>query len=354
MMEMFCAQDAEPEAVDVEAAPAPPTEAEMTKERDDVQVILASFLSPNEAARWLAKYDACEVTVADIEHEKERRQAASDPTLPENQHGKAPETSLEERVAIMQENLSMPADIVYDLLSAAGSTIVVIADDSTSMNIDVEDSDLGPGTTRWNELRHMLSQLVSMLLVIDHTEFHLKFLNEPSSDWHIIRSEDDLATCFAYKQRAFGETPLVRTLQMANSGYGKRDGAETFVLVVTDGVPTDVPNTADGLEPNPSQKVEIIRKTLSSRPKGIYYNFIMCTDDAEVSDLYNKVVDPVFGCDCTNDFKTERALCAAKGNDVNMNKYLAKCILGGKFTRKYDNLNEKKVIVCCGAACAVS
>ena len=138
------------------------------------------------------------------------------------------------------------------------------------MNIDVEDSDLGPGTTRWNELRHMLSQLVSMLLVIDHTEFHLKFLNEPSSDWHIIRSEDDLATCFAYKQRAFGETPLVRTLQMANSGYGKRDGAETFVLVVTDGVPTDVPNSADGLEPNPSQKVEIIRKTLSSRPKGIY------------------------------------------------------------------------------------
>ena len=36
----------------------------------------------------------------------------------------------EERVAIMQEKLSMPADIIHDLLSVAGSTIVVIADDS--------------------------------------------------------------------------------------------------------------------------------------------------------------------------------------------------------------------------------
>ena len=363
-MEVFCAEGlclpvaepvAEP-AMNVEGAPAP-TEEEMTKEREDVQVLLASFLSPDEAARWLAKYDACEVTVADIENEKERKQAASDPTLPQNQHGKAIEVSLEERVAIMQEKLSMPADIIHDLLSVAGATIVVIADDSTSMNLDVEDSDLGPGTTRWNELRHMLSQLVSMLLVIDHSEFHLKFLNEPSSDWHIIRSEDDLATCFAYKQRAFGETPLVRNLQMTNSGYGKREDAETFVLVVTDGVPTDVPLTASGLEPSAAQKVEVIRKELSGRHHHggrIYYNFIMCTDDAEVSGLYNSVVDPVFGCDCTNDFKTERALCATKGNDINMNKFLAKCILGGKFTRKYDNLNEKKVVVCCGAACTVS
>ena len=62
--------------------------------------------------------------------------------------------------------------------------------------------------------------------------------------------------------------------------------------------------------------------------------------------MYQSVVDPVPGCDVTDDFASERALCATKGNDLNYNQYLAKCILAGKLA-KYDFLNEKKVGGCC-------
>ena len=50
----------------------------------------------------------------------------------------APPLTLAERVATMQESLGLPEDIVKDLLDHAGAAVVVIADDSSSMNEQIE------------------------------------------------------------------------------------------------------------------------------------------------------------------------------------------------------------------------
>ena len=72
----------------------------------------------------------------------------------------------------------------------------------------------------------MLSKLVTMLLVVDHDDgFHLLFMNDASHQWHTIRSDRDLAVCFAYKQRAEGQTPLLGTLNLTNQARPLRGRA---------------------------------------------------------------------------------------------------------------------------------
>ena len=61
--------------------------------------------------------------------------------------------TLGDRVQQMQMELDLPEDIVQDLLTLAGSDIIVIADDSSSMN-SVAEPGSGSVATRWDELRN--------------------------------------------------------------------------------------------------------------------------------------------------------------------------------------------------------
>ena len=57
-------------------------------------------------------------------------------------------------------------------------------------------------------------------------------------------------------------------------------------------------------------------------------------------EMYTKCVDPIWGCDITDDYVSEKKECERKGNKLSQNKWLAKCVLGGKMGRKYDKLDE--------------
>ena len=60
----------------------------------------------------------------------------------------------------MQLELDLPEEIVRDLLSCSGTDIVVIADDSSSMNTVCDTTNISKPITRWGELRNTLEQLV--------------------------------------------------------------------------------------------------------------------------------------------------------------------------------------------------
>ena len=64
------------------------------------------------------------------------------------------------RVQRMQMELELPEDIVNDLLSLAGSDLVVIADDSASMNLVAEPGS-GSVLTRWDELKNTCGDAAS-------------------------------------------------------------------------------------------------------------------------------------------------------------------------------------------------
>ena len=243
---------------------------------------------------------------------------------------------LADRVEKMRAELDMPPEYVEDLLRLVGTDIVVVADDSGSMN-SVSDNLAGGPKTRWQELQQTLRLLATMLLVIQHTDgFWLKFLND--AEWYEITSTAQLEEIFAGKPRARGKTPLLGNLAPVIEGFG-RDDRDTLLLILTDGEPSDC-------------EFDELSHLIKSKPDDVFCSFAMCTDEADVVELYNKVVDPIFGCDITDDYAAECREAKRVGNALSPFQWLAKMLLV-KYD-KYDALDERKLDGRRRACCALS
>ena len=243
---------------------------------------------------------------------------------------------LADRVEKMRAELDMPPEYVEDLLRLVGTDIVVIADDSGSMN-SVSDNLAGGPKTRWQELQQTLRLLATMLLVVEHTDgCWLKFLND--AEWYKITSTAQLEEIFAGKPRARGKTPLLGNLAPVIEGFG-RDDRDTLLLILTDGEPSDC-------------EFDELSHLIKSKPDDVFCSFAMCTDEADVVELYNKVVDPIFGCDITDDYAAECREAKRVGNALSPFQWLAKMLLV-KYD-KYDALDERKLDGRRRACCALS
>ena len=243
---------------------------------------------------------------------------------------------LADRVEKMRAELDMPPEYVEDLLRLVGTDIVVIADDSGSMN-SVSDNLAGGPKTRWQELQQTLRLLATMLLVVEHKDgCFLKFLND--AEWYKITSTAQLEEIFAGKPRARGKTPLLGNLAPVIEGFG-RDDRDTLLLILTDGEPSDC-------------EFDELSHLIKSKPDDVFCSFAMCTDEADVVELYNKVVDPIFGCDITDDYAAECREAKRVGNALSPFQWLAKMLLV-KYD-KYDALDERKLDGRRRACCALS
>jgi len=242
---------------------------------------------------------------------------------------------LSERLATMRETLGLPDQYVHDLLKLVGTDIVVVADDSGSMNAITDPRKITEPVTRWEELQQTLRMLVTMLLVVEHVDgFWLKFLND--TEWYKITEKDQLEQIFMAKPRAHGKTPLKANLEPIMQGYGS-DEKDTLLLILTDGEPSDC-------------SFEELSQIIRGKRPDVFCSFAMCTDENEVVDRYNQVVDPIQGCDITDDFASERAEAIRFGNKLTPYQWLAKMLLV-KFP-KYDHLDEKRLDrrSCCAVA----
>mmetsp|Transcript_16468 Transcript_16468/g.51228 ORF Transcript_16468/g.51228 Transcript_16468/m.51228 type:complete len:446 (-) Transcript_16468:103-1440(-) len=229
------------------------------------------------------------------------------------------------RVAKMQEELDLPEEIVRDLLSVAGADIVVVADDSGSMSMV---SNYQTRSTRWTELQTTLNKLAHMLLVVDHSDgFHVQFLNDPT--WHNVHTKEHLETLF-YGRQPRGRTPLAERLRPILDGSwhpkGHSNETDIILLVMTDGEPSDC-------------SFESLRTMVAQKRKNVYLTFMMCTEDDDVVDKYNKYVDHLPGVDITDDYASEKREVEGFGRSLPYYKWLAKAVLGGKMY-KYDHMDE--------------
>uniref|UniRef100_A0A0G4GQ74 C2 domain-containing protein n=1 Tax=Chromera velia CCMP2878 TaxID=1169474 RepID=A0A0G4GQ74_9ALVE len=225
------------------------------------------------------------------------------------------------------EHLDIPYSMKEDLLACSHTDILVIADDSGSMRELVSDR-ATPTLTRWQELQMTLGTLVELLLAVDHLDgFHLKFLNR--HDFIPIRTAQDLDDAFAKRGLPGGGTPLANNLQIAFTGSWnpKRPDGEAIVLIATDGEPSDC-------------SFRDMASLLTHRPRHFYCSFLMCTNEDDVVEQFNKTIDPIHGCDISDDYQSEKAeRRKLHGKDLTKREWLAKCVLGGKFP-KYDRMDD--------------
>ena len=201
---------------------------------------------------------------------------------------------------------------VRDLLTCSGMNILVFADDSSSMQAVSCTADVYKPTTRWMELKAMLEKLVTMMLVIDHAGFDLKFFNDPT--WYNVQTVSSLDDLFASKGQPRGMTPLLSNLSPSlRSRYTRGDfpEADTLVLCLTDGQPSDTNMLG-------------LARAVADRSSGVWVSFIMCTEEDAVVNAYEKLIDPLPGVDICDDYASERAQCMKKKNDLSFNMYLAK------------------------------
>jgi len=240
--------------------------------------------------------------------------------------------SLAERAAGIAHKLDLEDAMVEDLLRWAGTEIVVVADDSGSM---MSVSDVRRRTTRWEELQLRLAQLLDILLLVDDgCGFELKFLNSGSAV--MIKSHADLKACWQWAKPS-GRTPLGGVLR----DYLRPSTLEQdrLLLVMTDGSPSDV-------------SFEQLGAMIRGKSEGVFVSFIMCTEEDDVVDAYNRKVDPLPGVDVLDDFASEQKEAEAMGKQLSLNKYLVKSVLGPKFP-KYDKLDEVRGKVSSSCQCAI-
>ena len=133
---------------------------------------------------------------------------------------------------------------------------------------------------------------------VDAANRLLKFIND--AEWYKITSTAQLEEIFAGKPRARGKTPLLGNLAPVIEGFG-RDDRDTLLLILTDGEPSDC-------------EFDELSHLIKSKPDDVFCSFAMCTDEADVVELYNKVVDPIFGCDITDDYAAECREAKRVGN----------------------------------------
>jgi len=236
------------------------------------------------------------------------------------------ELSLAQRVADVAAKLDLESAMVSDLLQWAGTEVIVIADDSGSMN-HVTNSSLM--ATRWDELKLRLGQLLDILLLVDDGKgFELRFLNRGRPV--MIRSHQELQACWQWAQPG-GRTPLGAVMK----DYLRPTELETdrLVMVMTDGSPSDV-------------TFEQLRGMIQRKSEGVYVSVMMCTEEDDVVEQYNAQVDPLPGVDVLDDYVSEKKEIEARGKRFSLNMYLVKSVLGPKYSR-WDKMDEAPTAAGC-------
>merc|ERR1711907_234301 len=98
-------------------------------------------------------------------------------------------------------------------------------------------------------------------------------------------------------------------------------------MIMTDGEPSDV-------------NFDQLRRMITRKHERVYVSVMMCTEDDDVVEKYNKKVDPIPGVDVLDDYFSEKKEVERfRGRKLSLNKYLVKCVLGPKFP-KWDNMDE--------------
>jgi len=208
--------------------------------------------------------------------------------------------------------------------------IVIVCDDSGSMNTQVDDTE----RTRWDELCSIVKMVLKIGVIFDSNGVDIYFLNRDS----FCNVKDPKLVDQVFKTPPSGYTPLVPALnQIFESPLSHRGrDKKLLVFVATDGVPTD-----ENGNPNVDELEHTMRD--KRRTDTTYVSFLLCTDDPACVDYLDEWDRTMKNVDVTDDFYTEREKirrCRRQSNyPFSRGDYVVKALVGA-IDPEIDALNE--------------
>lgn len=207
--------------------------------------------------------------------------------------------------------------------------IIFLCDDSGSMNARVDNS----VKTRWDELKHVVTEVLDISLIFDPLGIDVHFLNR--QPLHNARDINKLVPYF--RNNPSGGTPLVTKLNEISRLYGTAAyyKISKLLIIATDGEPNDD-------DPNYTGFKSIIRQLVE---QGYHIAFLICTDNESQVEYLNDIDKLYQQVDVTDDYITEkRQIQNVQGNKFKFSygDYIVK-LLAGSFVNSLDSLDEYKL-----------
>jgi hypothetical protein len=209
--------------------------------------------------------------------------------------------------------------------------IIFLCDDSGSMNATIDNT----MKTRWDELKHVVTEVLDISLIFDPLGMDVHFLNR--APINNIRDINTLVPHF--RNPPTGGTPLVTKLNEISRMYQRSDyyRISKLLIIATDGEPSDDEHHYPGLKNIMRQLVE----------QGYHIAFLVCTDN-ESQVAYLNDIDRLYQqVDVTDDYLTEkRQIQGVQGGKFKFSygDYIVK-LLAGSFVAALDSLDEHKLPV---------
>ena len=159
-----------------------------------------------------------------------------------------------------------------DLMSLAGYDVVMVLDDSGSMQSRVD----GTSKTRWDELKEVAKIALSIGVALDPDGIDIIFLNRPGAD----RVQDPKLVEDLFRKPPSGTTPLTKACKDAFSR--KTPGKPMICLIATDGAPNNL---------------KAFTETLRTRDPQIFLGILACSDNDRDVGYLNKLDKELDHCD---------------------------------------------------------
>lgn len=224
-----------------------------------------------------------------------------------------------------------------DLACLTEYDIVVIADDSGSMNLPAGGrAGAGPRqhrATRWSELQDTLGTVIDIASVFHPSGIDIHFLNRPPVT--AISSQRDPRFLDAMRPPPSGSTPLKETFN--NVVRGVRPGQRPVLLIIaTDGEPNG----------GPMWFIRDLEDVISKRTTQHTFKvqILACTDDNASIGWLNQLDRRFAAVDVTDDYVSEQAevLRIGKYQQFTRSDWVIKALLGPLCT-KFDTWDEHKI-----------
>lgn len=223
------------------------------------------------------------------------------------------------------------AEKLFKILSDC--EIVLLCDDSGSMQNTIVEPATNKKTTRWLELKKLASVIIEFVTAINPNGLDIYFLNRPKLS--NVTSTLTLQTVFS--DLPDGNTPLIGTIKeiYADKRYIPAN-RQLLIVIVTDGCPTD-------------GSLRELFRTLISKRSNVHISLAECTSEASVMEYLDEWDNQIPNFDNTDDYREElQRVRAAKGQDFKFDytDYVIKILLA-TFDRKYFNLDQQNACENC-------